>query len=249
MTAYEIMLKTNYHLIRGGEYSIVEKANIVQQLYDNRITDGKMRKAEFAYPKFFIPPYNNGKALPTLIPMSSKTFQVGDNAYEFEILRILKMFSQQNGNISNMLEATSERLKHTCFGYKSCYHCECFDASLVVLRYLTFSEPNNIAWLEKQLAIYNNHFADKRRTAGIQRYYWLCLSDMPFDIAEKEISRQKDAILYQLNQRHLAKGENADIPLYVMRNTLARLPEFSYIKNRQPYIDEKTGRLRFDMAA
>jgi len=245
MTAYDIMLKTNYHIIRGGEHNDAEKADIVQQLYDNQETDGKMRVAKYAYPKFFIPPRNNGKALPTLIPMSSKTFQVGDNAYEFEILRLLKMFSPQNENISHMLEVTSERLKHTCFGYKSCYGCECFDASIVVLRYLTFAEPNDINWHEKQLAVYNNHFADESRNVGIQRYYWLCLSDMPFDIAEKEIERQKDNIINQLKQSHLMKSENADIPLYVMRNTLSRLSEFSYIKDRHPY--EKDGRLHFDM--
>lgn len=245
MTAYETMLKTNYHLIRGGTYSNAEKAYIVKRLYDNRETDGKMRKAEFAYPKFFIPPHNNGKALPTIIPMSSKTFQVGDNAYEFEILRLLKMFSPPNSDVSQMLEVTSERLKHTCFGYKSCYGCECFDASIVVLRYLTFAKPTNTEWLKKQIAVYNTHFADKRRNAGVQRYYWLCLADMPFDIAEMEIERQKDFIINQLSQSHLIKGENADIPLYVMRNALARLPAFSYIKNRHPYI--KNGQLHFNI--
>jgi len=168
-------------------------------------------------------------------------------AYEFEMLRLLKMFSPLSEDISHMLEVTSERLKHTCFGYKSCYGCECFDASIVVLLYLTFAEPNNTNWIEKQMAVFNNHFADKRRNIGIQRYYWLCLSDMPFDIAEKEIQHQKDHIINQLNQSYKMKSENDDIALYVMRNTLARLPEFSYIKDRQPYA--KDGRLYFNMDA
>ena len=247
MVAYDLMIKTNRHLIRGGEYNDAEQLDIVRQLYENRITDGKIRKAEKVYPNFFIPPYNNGKTLPIIIPMGSKTFQVGDNAYEFEILRLLKMFSPSGDDVSHMINVTSERLKHTCFGYKSCYGCECFDASIVVLRYLTFAETDNIHWMEKQIAVYNNHFADKRHHAGIQRYYWLCLSDMPFEIAEKEIKRQKDYIISQLNQNHVMKNENDDLPLYVMRNTLARLPEFSYIKNRRPNIDEVSGCLRFDM--
>jgi len=247
MTAYEIMLKTNRYMIRGGEYSDAEKIGIAQQLHQNRITDGKMRVAPYSYPKFFIPPYNSGKALPTIIPMSAKTFQVGDNAYEFEILRLIRMFAtEEEDELSNMLDVTSERLKHTCFGYKSCGDCECFEASIVVLRYLTFAEPNNTSWIEKQLAIYHKHFADKRRSAGVQRYFWLCLSNMPFDIAEGEIKKQRENILTQLRQSHKIKGEHDDINLYVMRNTLARLPEFSYLSNRKPY--EQAGQLHFSLS-
>ena len=80
-----------------------------------------------------------------------------------------------------------------------------------------------------------------------EKYYWLILSDMPFEIAEPEIMRQRDIIIDHLNRSYLKKTENDDIPLYVMRNALARLPEYAYIKNRQPYVDEESGRWRLNM--
>jgi hypothetical protein len=70
---------------------------------------------------------------------------------------------------------------------------------------------------------------------------------MPFEIAEPEILRQREIIIEHLNRRYLVKTENDDIPLYVMRNALARLPDYSHIKDRKPYIDEKSGRLRFNI--
>jgi hypothetical protein len=33
----------------------------------------------------------------------------------------------------------------------------------------------------------------------------------------------------------------------VIRNVMARLPEYEYIKDRQPYVSDKDGRLYFDM--
>ena len=170
---------------------------------------------------------------------------MGDNAYEFEIMRLLKLFSSSNADVAEMIGVTSERLKHICFGYKSCFGCECFDASIVVLRYLTFAESEDTGWIEKQIAVYNNHFTDQRRHAGVQRFYWLCLSDMPYDIAEMEIKRQKDTIIQQLSTNIPMKKESDDIPIYVMRNVLSRLPEFSHIKDRHPYIEN--GRLFFDI--
>ena len=68
---------------------------------------------------------------------------------------------------------------------------------------------------------------------------------MPIDIAAPEIERQKDAIVDQLSRSHLMKTDSDDVPLYAMRNTLARLPEYAYIKDRKPYVD--SGRLKFDI--
>ena len=35
--------------------------------------------------------------------------------------------------------------------------------------------------------------------------------------------------------------------LCILRNNLARYPEYAHIKNRQPYINDKDSRLYFDM--
>jgi len=245
MAAYELMIKTNHHLIRGGNCSDVEKADIAHQLCAGRITDGRVKKFNpYWYPKFYIPPHNNGKRLQTVVPMSPKTYIVSDNAYEFEILRLLHLF-QPDDEVSHMIEGTLSRLKQTCFGYEGCHYAECFEAGLTVLRFLSFAATHDRDWIKKQIDVYNNHFADNRRHSGVQKYYWLILSDMPFDIAEPEILRQKDTIIDQINRSYVIKNGNEDILLCVMRNVLARLPEYSYIKDRKPYVDEKSGRLSF----
>jgi len=250
MTAYETMIKTNHHLIRGGELNDTEKSDIVKRLLAEQVgtvDDDRVMKQHHAYPKFFVPPRNNGKRLQTVIPMSPKTYQTADNAYEFEIIRLLQKFMPPNDKLSNMIDVTSKRLKHTCFGYKGCYHHECFDAGMVVLRFLSFAVTDDKKWIQKQLDMYNNHFHSQRRSKGIQKYYWFVLSEMPLDIAESEIWRQSEHIAEHLNGSYLIKNGNEDVALCAMRNTLARLEEYEHIKNRKPYVDEKTGRLRFNM--
>ena len=247
MRVYDLMIKTNHYLIRGGELNNAQKVNIVRQLYENRVTDGRMRTFDpYAYPKFFIPPYNNGKKLQTVVPMSPKSNIIADNAYEFEILRLLHLFAPSD-ELSRMIEATLYRLRFTCFGYQECHYADCFEAGLTVLRFISFAATDDLDWINKQINIYNNHYLDRKRHSGVQRYYWNILSDMPFDIAEPEIHRQKDEIIKQINKKYSFNNESDDIPLYVMRNTLARLPDFSYIKNQKPYVDSKTGRLLFDL--
>ena len=54
-------------------------------------------------------------------------------------------------------------------------------------------------------------------------------------------------ILDHLSRSYLVKTGAEDVPLCVMRNTLARLPEFSYIKDRKPFVNVRTGRLQFDL--
>jgi len=241
------MIKTNHYLIKGGVLTDTQKTKIVHRLRDNRITDGRKRTFDaYAYPRFYIPPYNSGKKLQTIIPMSPKTNIVADNAYEFEIIRLLHLF-QPDDEVTNMIEVTTDRLKNTCFGYQSCHYADCFDAGMMVLRFLSFAATDDSAWIKKQIDMYNNHFNDRHRHNGVQKYYWLILSDMPFDIAEAEIVRQKEYIIDHLNRSYLMKNGNEDVALYAMRNTLARLPEYEYIKERKPYRDEKTGRLRFDL--
>jgi len=248
MAAYNLMIKTNHHLIRGGTYSDCEKADIVQQLRESRLTDGRKRTFNnpYWYPEFYIPPHNNGKRLQTVIPMSPKTHIVADNAYEFEIIRLLHQF-QPDDEVSHMIKGTINRLKQTCFGYEGCHYAECFEAGLTVLRFLSFAATHDKDWIQKQIAVYNNHFADSRRHSGVLRYYWLILSDMPFDIAQPEILRQKHTIIEHINRGYVIKNGNEDVLLCVMRNVLARLPEYSYIRNRQPFVDDKNGKLRFNM--
>jgi hypothetical protein len=178
--------------------------------------------------------------------MSPKTNIVADNAYEFEILQLLHLF-QPDDEIAEMIEGTLNRLRHTCFGYKSCHYAECFEAGLTVLRFISFAAVHDKDWIDKQLTMYNRHFSDRKRHSGVKIYYWLILSEMPLDIAEPEIRQQKDFIIDNLNCNYKVKYGYEDVLLCVMRNVLSRLPEYSYIKDKQPYTCENDGRLRFDI--
>jgi len=247
MIAYDLMINTNHYLIKGGELSESQKLNIAQKLRENRITDGITRTFDaYAYPRFYLPPHNNGKKLQTIIPISPGTNIVADNAYEFEILRLLHLF-QPDDDITQMIEETLARLKHTCFGYKSCHYAECFEAGMMVLRFLSFAAPHDRDWIQKQITMYNDHYTDRKRHSGVQRFYWMILSEMPLDIAKPELQRQEQIILEHLNRSYIIKNKSEDILLYTMRNALARLPTYSYIKNRKPFVDSKSGRLCFDL--
>jgi hypothetical protein len=261
MTAYEAMIKTNHHFIKGGVLNDGQKAKITRYLLaekGKRAYFGQRMEARPAYPIFFTPPYGK-KKLQTVVPASPKTHIFADNAYEFEILRLLQIFAADfaesgaypdliNGeSLSRMFGMTAARLKQTCFGYQSCHYAECFEAGLSVLRFVSINMPVDENWLEKQLTVYNKHFHDNKRHSGVQKYFWFILSQMPFEHAEGQTLRQKDTIIEHLNKSYLNKNNADEIPLYVMRNTLARLPEFAYIKNRLPFSDEKSGRLRFTL--
>ena len=141
MVAYELMINTNRHLIRGGELTVAQRATVARKLRANRATDGRRRTFDaYAYPRFYIPPYNDGRKLQTIIPMSPKTNIVADNAYEFEILRLLHLF-QPDDETARMIDETLGRLKNTCFGYKSCHYAECFEAGMMVLRFYRSRRP------------------------------------------------------------------------------------------------------------
>jgi len=255
MTAYELMIKTNYNLIKDGELTEIQKTDIVRQLLaaksDERTKQSFHKSMDGAmYPLYFIPPYNNNKKFQTIIPMSPKTHILSANAYELEILRLLVLFAPDNPDVKDMVKNTLARLKSTCFG-NGCAAGECFESVVIVLRFLAAVAPDDTTWIKKLIDFYYKHIGDKRRHGNVLWYYWLCLSELPFEIAEPEIQKYKDKIFHQLNRSSVMNSGNDKINHPVMicaiRNALARLPEYTYIKERQPYINEKDGRLYFDM--
>ena len=230
MTTHELMMKTNHYLIKGGTLTSAHEANITRQLLSAR-SDGRkkpkfMQEDPTMYPQYFIPPYNNGEKSQTVIPMSPKTHILAANSYELEIVRLLHMFNRHNDDVRNMVDKTLNRLQRTCFGNKSCYTGECFEAGIVTLRFVSAVAPENTGWIKKQVNVFNSHYNDKRRSIGVMKYFWLCLSEMPLHIAEPEICRHKDDILSQLNRKpKSADSDDSQLVLTgVMQNTLARLP-------------------------
>lgn len=84
-----------------------------------------------------------------------------------------------------MKDHTIGRLRTTCFGARGCVIGECFDTSLVVLRFLAAAAPWDIAWIKKIIETYNRHAGDKTRPRALLQYYLLCLSEFPAYIAER----------------------------------------------------------------
>jgi hypothetical protein len=107
MTAYELMIKTNHHLIKGGQLTDRQKANIAGQLLSARSTAEQARRFYIGvkfpgniddggrrmYPVYYIPPYDDGRKLKTVFFQAPKTHILSANMYELEILKLLHLLA------------------------------------------------------------------------------------------------------------------------------------------------------------
>ena len=256
MTAYDLMIKTNHHLIKDGELTDAHKASIVRQLLAVQTDENviikfyeKMKADGSTYPGYFLPPYNDNKKYQTVIPMSPKTHILSMNAYEMDILRILWLFAPENPIVCDLIQGTIKRLKTTCFA-NDCSQGECFHTALPVLRFLSFANTEDKTWMRKITAKINNGIEAKYKTNAVG-YFWLCLSELPYDIAEPGLLKYKNEFIEKLEKNVPMNTEHAKtyqpVFYYVARNCLSRFPEYEYIKNRQPYVNEKNGRLHFNL--
>lgn len=266
MTAYEIMVKANYKLIQEGSISENEKAVIVTELLAARSNPEQVIRFHTAinnfnltnagtdkmYPVFYIPPYNNGRKLKTILTQTPKTNILAANMYELEILRLLHILAPENDIVKAMIDETIKRLKTTCFGYQQCGKGECYDASLIVLRFICTAAPEDTAWIQSRIDNYYLHVNEKKRPWFASWYYWLCLSEMPSALAISEIDNYKDEMLNRLNNKSCVMNSIQDkiihpVLLFIVRNNITRYPEYEYIKEREPFISDKDGRLYFNM--
>lgn len=266
MTAYEIMIKTNHYLIKGGQLTENQKANLTNQLlsfnntidhivkiYDGvKLSNNIIDNGRKMYPIFYIPPYNEGKKLKTIFNQTPKTQILSANMYELEILRLLYLFAPENPYVKFMVDETLSRLKSTCFGYQDDGIGECFDASLVVLRFISTVARGEIDWIKNRIDNYNNHVNEKKRPWFSSWYFWLCLSEMPFDIAKDEIEKYKEVMLNWLCNKSCVMNSEHDKTIHpviisMLRNIISIYPEYTYIKERKPYVSDKDGRLHFNM--
>lgn len=267
MTAYELMVRTNHYLIKGGELTDSQKKNIVCQFLGARNLPEQVRRfylgvkfpnntdaaGRHMYPMFFIPPYNGGKKHKTILNQTPQTHIFSSNMYELEILRLLSLLWPTHTDIRDMTKKTLERLKTTCFGYGDDGVGECFDTSLVVLRYLATAAPEEAVWMRSRMDNYNRHYFDKKRPFFCMWYYWLCLSELPFEIAKPELDTYKNEMTNWLCKKSCVMRSESDKVIHpvlfsILRNNLAHYPEYAYIKDRRPYVSPVDGRLHFDMA-
>ena len=56
-----------------------------------------------------------------------------------------RIYAPDNREVTDMIKDTHKRLKATCFGYMDDGVGECFDASLVVLRFITATAQDETA--------------------------------------------------------------------------------------------------------
>ncbi len=269
------MIKTNHFLIKGGKLTEAQSRNIVSRLMSAKSTPEQAgrfyRRVKYPdntgadgrrmYPLFFIPPFDEGRKPKTVLNQTPKTHLFSANMYELEILRLLFLLEPKDPEIKDMTLKTLLRLNTTCFGSADDGTGECFDTSLVVLRFLAAAVPDDKERIRSRTDNYNRHFPDKKRPSFCRWYYRLCLSELPFDTAKPEIEKDKPEMLNLLTKKSYVMNSDGDktmhpVLLCILRNALAKYPEYSYIKDRQPYVKtpgngkagEKDGRLYFDFS-
>lgn len=252
MIAYELMIKTNHQLIKDEKLTDKQKGDIVSQLLSARSTPEQAKKFYIGvkfpnniddsgrrmYPIYYVPPYNSGKKLKTIFNQTPKTQILSANMYELEVLRLLYLFAPDNDNVQQMVNDTLKRLKTTCYGYQDDGLGECFDTSLIVLRFISTIVPYEKEWINSRIDNYNNHVHDKKRSWYSKWFFWLCLSEMPFEIAKPEIEKYKDEMLNWLCNKSCVMNSEHDrsihpILIAMLRNIIAKYPEYEYIKVRQ----------------
>ncbi len=266
MNAYELMIKINHYLIKGGSLTDSQKDSIVGQLLSAQ-TEPQQAKRFYKsvkfpnnideegrqmYPIFFIPPNNDGVKLKTIYNQRPKTHIFSANMYELEVIRILHILAPNNPTVMEMVRKTLGRLKTTCFGNFEDGVGECFDTSLIVLRFLEAVAPKETDWIKSRIDNYNKHVGDRKRPWFAKWYYWLCLSELQFEIAEPEINKYKGEIMSWLTTKSAVMNSEHDKTIHpvifcMLRNLMGKYPEYAYIKERQPYISVKDARLHFDM--
>ncbi len=214
MTLYELMIRANHHLLcdRKPYLTDAQKIHIVKRFLSSqssredcerfwrsvRFPGNRDHAGRRMYPEFFIPPYNDGKKYRSVLGQIPATHIFSANLYELEIIRLLVRFAHGEMYTDRITEQTLDRLKTTCFGYQDDGLGECFDTSLVVLRFLAAAAPDETDWIQSRIDVYHKYYAEKRRPWQTEWYFRLCLSELPDEIAIPELWKQQNE-LYRLH--------------------------------------------------
>ena len=250
MSAYRTAIETNYRMIKGENIAENEREAIVGELLGAAEAVPAMPTGSRAmYPVFFIPP--EGVKLQSLMAQIPKTKILAGNMYELEILRVLCLLAPEDPRVASMRDATLERLRSTCFGWEDDGVGECFDASLIVLRFLCAAAPGDREWIRSRIENYNRHVGERKRPWFSLWYFWLCLSEMPLELALPEIDGHREELEKKLRRSYVMNSEQdrALHPMLIcmLRNLMCRLPEYGWLKGRQVVIGPGDGRARLDM--
>ena len=254
MTPYTLLLKSNLHLISGGVFTAQQNQNVTANLLKSITPPMALKRFHEAvnapksangdtremYPLYYIPPYNDGKKIKTVTGVTPATHILAANSYELEILRILHICGADNVQVSAMLERTKARILTTCFGQPRgghCWHGECAESVLVTLRYFAACFASERAYISGIMDEARTHLYGKKRNYRTHIYYWLILSELPDEMAIPEIRRCCEDVLARAAKKCAVVGDENDnirtrINLFAMRNCLARLGEYAYLRDR-----------------
>jgi len=265
MTIPELLSDTNLRMWKGETFSDDEKSAVRRTLL--AAASGQDTAARFhtgvrasgdgrmMYPRFFIPPYNGGKKIRMITGQLPKTQILSANHYELEILRILARWDGDNPQVQFMVNETLKRLDATCFAH-FCATGECVGAGVCVLRFLTALSPRDGKWIDELLLplvqLYRN--GPKGMAAASNHlpvfYLYAVLPDIAGETAIQLVEDKKEWIIHMLTRGCLTGPAIQDTYgvaiLYILRNALAMLPEYSYMKDREVTVSGKDNRCYCD---
>jgi hypothetical protein len=259
LSLYEMMMKANFDIATGNKITDGDINFMCNSFIQNadltKLKQSKLGKSANMSPIFF----HSQEKIATVSTVTPKTQLLSGNAYELEILRLLALFNKEDVVVQDMLKMTYDRLKNTCFG-RFCPTGECFDLSIVTLRFLNIAYPLEVMWMEKLIDGIKVHMHTKKRHSGTLFYYWLTLSELPIEISKSEIERystncitetEKISLPNLLRKSYVLNSDHdkyaTPLGVYVMRNSLSKLENYKYIENRNPYVSKKDGRMHFNM--
>ncbi|MGN0596875.1 MAG: hypothetical protein ACI4J1_06075 [Ruminiclostridium sp.] len=182
MKQIDLLLKTSAEIDSGKRFTREECSEIVHTFLNNmnesRVVSGKNRDV---FPKFFIPNSEGKKKMKHIIGASPNSVALAENSYELEIMRILGILGRPSGFIDDMLKMTRDRIKNTCFG-NFCYKGECFETSVVVLRFYNTVYPCENEIRREFVKGILEHFDDRRRPRNFQKYCRKVFSELPCEV-------------------------------------------------------------------
>lgn len=235
---YDLICNVNNELIRGYVYSESEKNDIVNTFLGNPLQKVDDRNA--MYP-FFFRLNQDSKKQRLITGELPKTDILSANHYELEIMRILALWGRNRKDAVVMLDATAARLEKTCFG-RFCSKGECTGATIAALRfYDAYCPDEDIAGsLLYKFRELHDGFGGWIEKADIPGFYMLlALSQMKSIVAIEEIQYCKERVFALLQKGCIVNQNNIDrynpLRKYVLRNALARLEEYKYLKNAAIY--------------
>lgn len=187
-TPYKAILLLNRRMAQGLYPAGAEREALVQLLLSAR-QKGPVPSPSSGrqlWPQLFLLP--EGRRLKTVLGQATKTGLLSANMYELELLRLLVLLAPELPEVEEMRRFTLERLRHTCFGWEDDGDGECFDASLIVLRFLLAAAPlpEGEGWIHSRIENYKRHRDDRSRTWHSRWYFWLCVSEMPPKLQRSE---------------------------------------------------------------